>query len=117
MTKKYPLFFIDRSKFEAYPFDYVICMDTICGFVAKTIHFEDDLSYNNFLIEKNQNINNEYPFAPFKLRIGSVVLQIEDYIYNKELTPENLTRVQRWLKKGLKKYIHTEIVSLEKKDK
>jgi hypothetical protein len=109
MIRTYPLFLIDRSKPESHPFDFVSCMDKTCGFVAKVVHFKDDISFNAFITLNVESPNNECTAVTLKMYHGGIVLQIVDYLFNMEFTPEHCKRVQTLLKKSLKKYIHAEV--------
>ena len=107
--REYPLFLIDRSKSEAYPFDYIACMDRTVGFVARAVFFPDDIQYGEY-IKKMQHIEHaEYFNVGMKLKKGGIVLVVEDFMYNFELTTENKNRVRTLLKKAFKKYLHAEI--------
>lgn len=107
--REYPLFIIDRSKNETYPFDYIVCLDRTVGFVARVVHFGQDVQYFEFVKKAQQIEYAEFFNVTLKLRKGGVILAAEDFIYNFELTTENKNRVKTLLKKALKKYLHTEM--------
>lgn len=103
MKRNYPLFFIDRSKPDSYPNDYVVCMDKEFGFVAKVNHLKDDNLFALFI----ENVNpNDVFFEQMKFNKGGVVLIIEDFLH--EIKNQNTSRVKTLLKKGFKKYLHDE---------
>ena len=96
--RNYPLYIIDRTLTEAYPYEYVVCLDKEVGFIAKAFSVRDDDASN--MIEDN--------FDVFKYRgkSNNIVLKIEDYLYDISLTNEQKQRVKILLKKGFKKLMH-----------
>lgn len=110
MNKRtYPLFLIDRSKAAAYPFDYITCFDQTCGFVARVVPFFSDQPFNEFITMSRKIEGSEYASVTYKFNRGGVVLVIEDYLYDFQLTGEVKTRIHTLLKKALKKYLHAEV--------
>ena len=105
--RDYPLFLIDRSKHESYPFDVVTCVDKTVGFVAKVIHMPTDVMYNEFVTQQNVS-SSEIIFDCFKARKGGIIILIIDFLYYFEWTKENQVRVKTLLKKGFKKFLHAE---------
>lgn len=116
MKRNYPLFLIDRSKAENYPFDYIICPDRNVGFIARVVHFTTDEMYAAFIEKKKMVENANYFHSTIKLKRGGLLLVAEDFLYSFDLTPENLNRVQVLLKKSLKKYLYTEIIKTPAKN-
>ena len=106
--RDYPLFLIDRSKHESYPFDVVTCLNKTVGFVAKVIHMPTDMMYNEFVTQQKNVNSSEIIFDSFKARRGGVVILIIDFLHFFEWTKENQVRVRTLLKKGFKKFLHTE---------
>lgn len=96
--RNYPLFIIDRTMTEAYPNEYVVCLDKELGFIAKAFSVRDDEAFD--LIEDS--------FDTFKYRgkSNNIVLKIEDYIYDVNLSNEQKQRVKTLLKKAFKKLMH-----------
>jgi hypothetical protein len=109
MTKRdYPLFLIDRTKSETYPFDYVTCFDKTVGFVARVVFFPKDIQYNEF-VKQQASVENGTPFnIMMKFKSGGVILVCEDFLYDFELTAENQNRIKTLLKNAMKKYLHVE---------
>lgn len=106
--RDYPLFQIDRSKHESYPFDVVTCLDKTVGFVAKVIHMPTDIMFNEFVTQQKNVNSSEIIFDSFKARRGGVVILIIDFLYHFEWTKDNQVRVKTLLKKGFKKFLHAE---------
>ena len=94
---------IDRSKHPTYPHDYIICLDSEVGFVAKVILLND-----NEAIETFTAIINETGFQPHLIRLkqGTISLIIEDFLHPFEKTADNINRVNTLIKKCMKKYHH-----------
>lgn len=106
--RDYPLFLIDRSKLTSFPFDMVTCFDKTVGFVAKVIHMPTDVMYNEFLTQQKNVASGEVLFDSVKTKKGGIIILIIDFLYYFEWTKENQTRVKTLLKKGFKKFMHTE---------
>lgn len=102
--RNYPLILIDRSKHETYPYDYIVCLDTVVGFIARAVFLQDEEMLNEF----TRAFQNE-PIQPpvMKKGKGAISLIIEDFLHDFEMTETNVNRVQTLMKKGLKKYFHT----------
>lgn len=107
--RDYPLFLIDRSKHQAFPVDYVTCLDKTVGFVAKVIHLPTDLMYTEFLSQQKNVNSGDIIFESIKTRKGGIVILIIDFIHYFEWTKENQQRVKTLLKKGFKKFLHAEV--------
>lgn len=106
--RNHPLFFIDRSKHEAYPFDYVICTDREIGFVARVVYLPKNELYNDF-IEMAGNIQLADKFyVTRRFSKGGVFLICEDFFYYFEISQANITRLKSLLNKALKKYLNAE---------
>lgn len=100
----YPLILIDRSKHETYPYDYIVCLDTVVGFIARVVSLQDD----EILKEFTRAFQKE-PIQPpvMKKGKGGVSLIIEDFLHDFEMTEANLNRVHTLMKKCIKKYFYT----------
>ena len=111
MNKKrnFPLYLIDRSRADSFPYDYVVCFDTIVGFVARVVHFDSDNAFTAFASMYAEIPNGENVCVTKKLRSGGLALVVEDFLFDMEFSPANNDRLQRLLKKGFKKYIFAEI--------
>lgn len=107
MKRTYPLILIDRSK-SGYENDYIVCTDKTVGFIAKVTHFKTETSYNEFVEAKENSINEEW-FIVFKLKNGGLILNVEEFLYQFDNTPENISRIKTLLKKSMKKYLHAEV--------
>lgn len=107
--RDYPLFLIDRSKHQAFPYDYVTCMDKTVGFLAKVIHMPTDIMYNEFMTQQKNVSSGDVIFDSLKTRKGGIVILVIDFLYYFEWTKENQTRVKTLLKKGFKKFLHAEL--------
>lgn len=101
MKRNYPLIMIDRSKHSTYPFDYITCLDSEVGFVARVVIFKDNATLKAYAASLPN-----LPVKPYVLMLknGGIALIIEGFIYEFELTTANVTRVNALLKKALKKY-------------
>ncbi|MDR1552617.1 MAG: hypothetical protein LBS69_04030 [Prevotellaceae bacterium] len=107
--REYPLFIIDTSKRDGYPFDCLVCLDRTVGFVARVFQFWQDEPLRDF-VEKSKK-NPHFEFLTLMYRFsggGGVILVIEDFLYHFEFNYENKNRVKSLLKKLIKKYIYTE---------
>jgi len=107
--RNFPLYLIDRSKPEAFPFDYITCFDTIAGFVARVVHFKDNNTFNAFVSMYSEVPDNENVCITQKFRTGGIAIVVEDFLFDMEFSETNNSRVQRLLKKALKKYIFAEV--------
>jgi hypothetical protein len=96
--RNYPLFIIDRTMTDNYPNEYVVCLDKEVGFIAKAFAVNDNNAFN--LIEDSFDI------FKFRGQNSNIVLKIEDYLYDCNLTNEQKQRVKTLLKKGFKKLMH-----------
>ena len=96
--RNYPLFIIDRTMSDNYPNEYVVCLDKEVGFIAKAFAVNDNNTFN--LIEDNFDI------LKCRGKNSNVVLKIEDYIYDVQLTNDQKQRIKTLLKKGFKKLMH-----------
>jgi len=109
MKRYYPLFMIDRSKPKSYPFDFISCFDTECGFVARVIPFTTDIAYDMFYKECQPSF--DFMYIKSKFKKGGVILLIEGFLipnfdlFNEKYHP----RIKTLLKKALKKYLHAEV--------
>lgn len=103
--RDYPLFIIDRSKNQSYPYDIVVCLDKSVGFVSKVMHLPTDLMFNEFLSANSKSIG----FESVKTKKGGIIIQIVEYLFEDSTTPENQQRIKTLLKKGFKKFLHAEI--------
>ncbi|MDR2824992.1 MAG: hypothetical protein LBB41_07335 [Prevotellaceae bacterium] len=106
--REYPLFLIDRSKQESYPYDFVVCLDREVGFVAKVIYFREQHAYTMFVSKFSKMENNELAGVHLPLKKGGVVLHVVDFLYHFEISEKIKSRVQVLLKKALKKYLNLE---------
>lgn len=106
--RDYPLFLIDRSKHQAFPYDYITCLDKTVGFVAKVIHLPTDVMYNEFIIQQKNVNSSDVIFDSIKTRKGGIIILIIDFLHYFDWTKENQTRVKTLLKKGFKKFMHAE---------
>lgn len=108
--REYPLFLIDRSKPESYPFDYVACFDKQVGFVARVVPFFKNDPLNIFLEKCKINPDFEYTsiLHKFNNREGGVILVIEDFLHNFEFEKTQKERLKVLLKKAMKKYLHAQ---------
>ncbi len=96
--RNYPLFMIDRTMTEAYPYEYVVCLDKDVGFIAKAFPVRDDDAFNM--------IEDSFDVFKYRGKSNNIVLKIEDYLYDISLTNEQKQRVKTLLKKGFKKLMH-----------
>ncbi len=111
MKRNYPLFIIDRSKPTAYPFDFIFCADSTCGFVARVVAFFRDEPYREFVKQRQQIEASEYTslIYPFP-REGGMALVVEEFLFDfDENNKEHRARIKTLLKKALKKYLHAEV--------
>lgn len=106
--RDYPLFLIDRSKHQAFPYDYITCLDKTVGFVAKVIHLPTDVMYNEFITQQKNVNSSDVIFDSIKTRKGGIIILIIDFLHYFDWTKENQTRVKTLLKKGFKKFLHAE---------
>jgi len=107
--RNYPLFMIDRSKPEAYPFDYIVCHDKTVGFTARVVFFPKTEQYQEYIRQAEKVDGSEIVQLNMPFKNGGVILLIEKFFYNFEWTTENRTRIATLLKKALKKYLHAEL--------
>jgi len=107
--RDYPLFLIDRSKAQSYPFDFVTCLDNTVGFVGKIISFSEDAQYNAFVEQQNVAANENTFYQGLKCTKGRVVLVCEKFLHSFEPTQDNKARINTLLNKALKKYLHTDL--------
>jgi len=96
--RNYPLFIIDRTMTDAYPNEYVVCLDKEVGFIAKAFSVRDDEAFD--LIEDGFDI------LKYRGKSNNIVLKIEDYLYDVNLSNEQKQRVKTLLKKAFKKLMH-----------
>ncbi|GHT04211.1 hypothetical protein AGMMS49525_10300 [Bacteroidia bacterium] len=108
MKREYPLFTIDRTKSEAYPFDFVVCHDRTVGFVAKVVHLTVDELLSDFF-KHVENSETEIFSYVLPLNKGGLILKIVDFTHDFELTAQNRSRIATLLKKCMKKYVHAEV--------
>lgn len=116
MKRNFPLFLIDRSKAEAYPFDYISCFDSAVGFVARVVFFRDDAPLNEFISQSANIEGSEYSSLAYRFSRGGVILVVEEFLFDFDLTTETKTRIRTLLKKALKKYLHAEADRTPHKD-
>ena len=115
MTKRnYPLFIIDRSRHSSYPYDFISCYDREVGFIAKSLFFNNDQMYREFLDTAASKENFDIITITHRYRNGYVMLIIVDFLYYFEWTNEKKTRIKTLLKKSLKKYLHAENIKAPK---
>ena len=107
--REYPLFLIDRSRNDGYPFDFVACFDREVGFVARVVYFKENEAFEAFLEQRENVANAEVGSFIVRFNKGGVALVIEDFLYYFDLTNEVKSRVQTLLKKAAKKYLHAEV--------
>lgn len=107
--RDYPLFIFDRSNYSTYPFDYIVCLDRDYGFIARVVLFRDAEAWNELKNKISEIENSDFMYHLHHLRTGGIVVIVEDFLYYFEITPKAKTRVKSLLKKGFKKYIHTEV--------
>lgn len=106
--RNYPLFLIDRSKNNSYPFDYITCLDRQVGFIARIIYFKDDIPLNEFIEVQKKRQNSEIGGQVYRFKKGGLIMVVEDYLYYFDITDETTARINSLMKKAFKKYIHTE---------
>lgn len=112
MPKNYPSILIDRnrkSRSEAHKFDYVICLDRECGFVARVVLFQrvafDEFKANLANIPDAEVLNELYLS---KNGEAGIVMIIEEFIYDTALTQTTRPRIKSLLAKCMKKYLYAE---------
>jgi len=106
--RNYPLFMIDRSKPDAYPFDYIVCHDQAVGFTARVVFFPKTEQYQEYIRQSEKVAGNETVQMNMPFKNGGIILVIEDFFHYFEWTTENRTRIATLLKKAMKKYLHAE---------
>ena len=104
-NKDVPLFLIEKNVQGALGGDWIVCLDHICGFAGRFIHFD---SSEDMLAYSNKKIDSCYPFEQFSntTRNSNCLLQIEMYLNDFEYSEKNIFSLQRLMKFGMKKYIH-----------
>ena len=110
MKREYPLFLIDRSKSENYPFDFICCADAEVGFIARVVPFFQNKPLEIFVEKCSENPDFEFTSTIYKFnnREGGVILVVEKFLHNFKLKNEQKQRIKVLLKKALKKYMHAE---------
>lgn len=93
-NKNLPLFIIDQ--------EWIVCLDEICGFVAKFIHFESKSELNEKL---NAKISDYFTFEQYEKE--GIMLQIESYLHAFDYSEKNILHLQRTMKFAMKKYNYT----------
>lgn len=96
--RNYPLFIIDRTMTDAYPNEYVVCLDKELGFIAKAFSVGDDEAF--------ELIEDSFDIFKYRGKSNNIVLKIEDYLYDVNLSNEQKQRVKTLLKKAFKKLMH-----------
>lgn len=105
MKRDYPLFLIDRSKLSTYPFDYISCFDREVGFVARIVIFKEDKLFNEFILQQSNISDAEIGSYATRLKMGGVILVVEDFLYHFEITGAIKERIKTLMKKAMKKYL------------
>lgn len=115
MPKNYPSILIDRnrkSRAEKHKFDYIVCLDRECGFIARAVFFNKD-ALDRFKTQMNEipnaDILNEIYF--FRNGQAGIVLVIEDFLYDTEINQFTRARIKSLLEKCMKKYLFAELSS------
>ena len=103
-NKNFPLFIIDRSKPESYPFDFIVCTHPKYGFVAKIIIYNTNHAYYDF-IDKSNDLEIKQDLVLKKMKQGGLVLQIESFFSEFEKNESNLKKIYWFANKALSKYI------------
>lgn len=116
MKRKYPLFTIDRSKQNSFPYDFITCYDNEVGFIARVIFFPVDEPYYQLLANSDKIPEAEHTFIKHKFKKGGMFIQIEDFLYQFDWTNDNKKRIATLLKRALKKYLHAEVDRTAHKD-
>lgn len=112
MPKNYPSILIDRnrkSRSAKHKYDYVVCFDHECGFVARVILFNKDAldQYKSQISEiPNADVLNEIYL--FKSKQLGIVLVIEAFLYDTKIDQLNRPRIKSLLGKCMKKYLFAE---------
>lgn len=116
MPKEYPLFIIDRnrrSRDANHQFDYLVCLDREVGFVAKVVLFKRE-AYEAYLksISSSEDIQVGQCSMWLKGGVAGLVIVIVDYMQYFDWNAQTQARISSLLKKGLKKYLHAEVLTV-----
>ena len=104
-NRNYPLFIIDRSQSDNYPFDYVVCLDKEVGFVCSVIAATDDNTFQALVSDLVPADENAFKYFTMRLKRGGILLFIEDFLQDIEtVSAEQKARIQVLMKKAAKKY-------------
>ncbi len=109
-SENYPTLIIDKSKPDSFPYDYVVCLDKKIKFVAKYIHYNSELSFNNFISEMENATGSVFLFK--KSHKGALVISVIEFLNNEDsmlFTDSENKHLHRLLKFALKKYIFAEV--------
>lgn len=105
-----PLIFIDRTRSEAYPSDYVIVNDKDVGFVARVIELTDNQAIDDFSVAQcSARPNGDVLFHCYRFKKGGgVALLVEDFLHDFDITNKDRTRITSLLKRAVKKLLYAE---------
>lgn len=99
--RKYPLFLIDRSQNETYPYVYIDCMNDQYSFVAKMF------TVSREYMQKCKGENFKY-FAPIKE--GAIAFEIIDHRHDKDIEdPAVISKINKLANKAFKKARYNEV--------